>query len=141
MTTEVLFKFAKKNINLSPEAYYLINNLDDPLDFSSSLIVKLKSQEFSKEDLVSLRADIVEDFIKTLGLPIPNQNKDSDNPIPKSQKTLNNNEKSNANKLNNNLNTRLNDKFNNKSNANNQNTNSLNNNKFETKKPTLRTLN
>lgn len=134
MTTEVLFKFAKKNINLSPEAYYLINNLDDPLDFSSSLIVKLKSQEFSKEDLVSLRADIVEDFIKTLGLPIPNQNKDSDNPIPKSQKTLNNNEKSNANKLNNNLNTRLNDKFNNKSNANNQNTNSLNNNKFETKK-------
>ncbi|WP_225369595.1 hypothetical protein [Methanobrevibacter arboriphilus] len=136
MTTEVLFKFAKKNINLSPEAYYLINNLDDPLDFSSSLIVKLKSQEFSKEDLVSLKADIVEDFIKTLGLPIPNQNKDSNNPIPNSQKTLNNNEnsKSNTNKLNTKLNT-------NKSNVNN-----LNTNKFNTKKnlkrtnPILRTL-
>lgn len=128
MTTEVLFKFAKKNINLSPEAYYLINNLDDPLDFSSSLIVKLKSQEFSKEDLVSLRVDIVEDFIKTLGLPIPNQNKDSDNPISKSQKTLNNNEesKSNTNKLNTKPNaSKLNIKL---------NTNKSNTNKFETNK-------
>lgn len=140
MTTEVLFKFAKKNINLSPEAYYLINNLDDPLDFSSSLIVKLKSQEFSKEDLISLRVDIVEDFIKTLGLAIPNQNNDSDGSIHKSQKTLNNNEKFNFNtnkpntNLNTNLNTGLNTKFNNKSKANNQNINNLNNNKFETKK-------
>ena len=43
MTTEVLFKFAKKDINLSPEAYEKIIGLDDPLDFSSSLIVKIKS--------------------------------------------------------------------------------------------------
>ncbi|OQD59355.1 DNA polymerase II, small subunit [Methanobrevibacter arboriphilus JCM 13429 = DSM 1125] len=136
MTTEVLFKFAKKNINLSPEAYYLINNLDDPLDFSSSLIVKLKSQEFSKEDLVSLKADIVEDFIKTLGLPIPNQNKDSNNPIPNSQKTLNNNEnsKSNTNKLNTKLNT-------NKSNVNNLNTNKFNTKKFKTDKPDSKNFN
>lgn len=120
--------------------------MDDPLDFSSSLIVKLKSQEFSKEDLISLRVDIVEDFIKTLGLAIPNQNNDSDGSIHKSQKTLNNNEKSNFNNnkpntnLNTNFNTGLNTNFNNKSKANNQNINNLNNNKFETKKPILRIL-
>lgn len=87
MTTEVLFKFAKKDINLSPEAYELINRLDDPLDFSSSLIVRLKSQEFSKNDLISLDSMVVEQFIKTIGLDLPN---DVDTKVPplKSQKTL-----------------------------------------------------
>lgn len=92
MTTEILFKFAKKNINLSPEAYYLICGLEDPLDFSSSLIVKLKSQEYSKKDLISLNSEVVEEFIKTLGLKLPNQDKNSNNQIPKFQKTLINEE-------------------------------------------------
>ncbi|KZX14616.1 DNA polymerase II small subunit [Methanobrevibacter cuticularis] len=68
MTTKILFKFAEKGINLSPEAYEKINSLEDPLDFSSSLIVKLKSQEFSEKDLMSLNDSIVEEFIKILGL-------------------------------------------------------------------------
>ncbi|RBQ22826.1 DNA polymerase II small subunit [Candidatus Methanobinarius endosymbioticus] len=86
MTTEILFKFAKKNINLSPEAYQIINGIKDPLDFSSSLIVKLKSQEFSRDDLVSLNLNTVEEFMKTLGLDVPNQ--ENDDPNSNSQKTL-----------------------------------------------------
>lgn len=87
MTTEVLFKFAKKDINLSPEAYELINRLEDPLDFSSSLIVRLKSQEFSKNDLISLNPIIVEEFIKTLGLGMSNDDNTEDS-TTKYQKTL-----------------------------------------------------
>ena len=96
MTTEVLFKFAKKDINLSPKAYDLINGLEDPLDFSSSLIVRLKSQEFSKNDLISLDAVIVEEFIKTLGLDLPSHD-DGEDSISKSQKTLIHNEKQDNN--------------------------------------------
>jgi len=84
MTTEILFKFAKKDINLSPEAYEKIVGLDDPLDFSSSLIVKLKSQKFSKEQLISLDENIVDEFIVTLGLAIP------DSKTKKFQNTLDN---------------------------------------------------
>ncbi|MDR0900194.1 MAG: DNA-directed DNA polymerase II small subunit [Methanobrevibacter sp.] len=76
MTAEVLLKFAKKGINLSPGAYEKINNLEDPLDFSSTLIVKLKSQEFSKDDLISLEESIVDEFITTLGLRPQNQEKE-----------------------------------------------------------------
>lgn len=93
MTTEILFKFAKKNINLSPKAYQLINGLDDPLDFSSSLIVKLKSQKFSEDDKSSLNVQIVENFMKTIGLDLNKENKD---PNPNFQKTLLN-EKENLN--------------------------------------------
>ena len=68
MSTEILLKFVKKEINLSPGAYNKIINLKDPLDFSSSLIVKLKSQKYSKDDLVSLDESIVDEFIEKLGV-------------------------------------------------------------------------
>ena len=100
MTTEILFKFAKKGINLSPEAYSLINGLEDPLDFSSSLIVRLKSQEFSKNDLISLNSNVVEEFIKTLGLKVPNLT-DEEESLPKSQKTFVNSEAVETSKTNN----------------------------------------
>ena len=91
MTTEILFKFAKKGINLSPESYELISGLEDPLDFSSSLIVRLKSQKFSKNDFISLNPLIVEEFIKTLGLNLPNIN-NKENLLSKSQNTIINKE-------------------------------------------------
>jgi len=108
MTTEVLFKFVKKGINLSPDAYDLITTLEDPLDFSSSLIVRLKSQEFSKNDLLSLDYKVVEDFIKNLGLKVPNTStNDNENSTIKSQikpinvKTTNFNDKSTINSIEN----------------------------------------
>ena len=88
MTTEVLFKFAKKDINLSPEAYKKIISLDNPLDFSSSLIVKLKSQEFSKDDLISLDENVVDDFIVTLGLSTHELDNKKNQIASKNQSTL-----------------------------------------------------
>ena len=45
-TNKILLKFAKKGINLSPEAYDKVINAENPLDFASSLIVKLKVINF-----------------------------------------------------------------------------------------------
>ena len=53
-TNKILLKFAKKGINLSPEAYENVMNAEDPLNYASSLIVKLKSDKFSSKDLVSV---------------------------------------------------------------------------------------
>ena len=50
-TNKILLKFAKKGINLSPEAYNIVNNAENPLDFTSSLIVKLKSDKYSSKNL------------------------------------------------------------------------------------------
>ena len=37
-TNKILLKFAKKGINLSPEAYEKVINTEDPINFSSSLM-------------------------------------------------------------------------------------------------------
>ncbi|OWT33436.1 DNA polymerase II [Methanobrevibacter sp. 87.7] len=63
MTSDILLKFAKKGINLSPNAYKMIINSKDPKSLSSSLIIKLKSNEFTKDDLVSVNEDIIDKFI------------------------------------------------------------------------------
>jgi len=55
-TNKILLKFAKKGINLSPEAYEKVRNAENPLDFASNLIVKLKSGKLSSKDLVSVSA-------------------------------------------------------------------------------------
>ena len=49
MTAEILIKFARKGIILSPEAYDLIINSENPLNLSSEIIVKLKSGNYSKD--------------------------------------------------------------------------------------------
>ena len=49
MTAEILIKFARKGIILSPEAYELIINSENPLTLSSEIIVKLKSGNYSKD--------------------------------------------------------------------------------------------
>ena len=49
MTAEILIKFARKGIILSPEAYHLIASSENPLNLSSEIIVKLKSGNYSKD--------------------------------------------------------------------------------------------
>ena len=49
MPAEILIKFARKGIILSPEAYELIINSENPLNLSSEIIVKLKSGNYSKD--------------------------------------------------------------------------------------------
>ena len=61
-TNKILLKFAKKGINLSPEAYDKVINAENPLDFASSLIVKLKGDKFSSKDLVSVSGETVDEL-------------------------------------------------------------------------------
>ncbi len=59
---KILLKFAKKGINLSPEAYNKVINAEDPLDFSSTLIVKLKGDKFTSKDLISVSGETVDEL-------------------------------------------------------------------------------
>ena len=61
-TNKILLKFAKKGINLSPDAYKKVINAKNPLDFASSLIVKLKSDNYSSKDLVSVSGEIIDEI-------------------------------------------------------------------------------
>ena len=61
-TNKILLKFAKKGINLSPEAYDKVINADNPVDFASSLIVKLKGDKFSSKDLVSVSGEVIDEI-------------------------------------------------------------------------------
>ena len=61
-TNKILLKFAKKGINLSPEAYDKVINAENPLDFASSLIVKLKGDKFSSKDLVSVSGEVIDEI-------------------------------------------------------------------------------
>jgi DNA polymerase II small subunit len=81
MTKEILFKFAEKGINLSPEAYSKIITLENPLKFVSSLILKLKIR-FSRKELIILSGDIVDEYLTEFGLNLPkSQNKDSNHSL------------------------------------------------------------
>ena len=62
-TNKILLKFAKKGINLSPEAYDKVINAENPIDFASSLIVKLKSDKFSSKDLVSVSGETIDEIL------------------------------------------------------------------------------
>jgi DNA polymerase II small subunit len=61
-TNKILLKFAKKGINLSPEAYNKVINAENPLDFASTLIVKLKSDKFTSKDLVSVSGETIDEI-------------------------------------------------------------------------------
>lgn len=61
-TNKILLKFAKKGINLSPEAYDKVINAENPLDFASSLIVKLKGDKFSSKDLISVSGETIDEI-------------------------------------------------------------------------------
>ena len=82
MSTKILFKFVEKDINLSPGAYNKILNLKDPLDFTSSLILKLKSQKYPKNKLISLDETIVDEFIEALEIESSENNNKIDSSSP-----------------------------------------------------------
>ena len=58
MTAEILIKFARKGIILSPAAYDLIKSSKNPINLSSEIIVKLKSGNYSK-DMVPVDVDTI----------------------------------------------------------------------------------
>ena len=60
---KILLKFAKKGINLSPEAYNKVINAENPTDFASSLIVKLKSDKFTSKDLISVSKETIDELL------------------------------------------------------------------------------
>ena len=62
-TNKILLKFAKKGINLSPEAYGKVMNAKNPIDFASNLIVKLKSDKFTSKDLVSVSGETIDEIL------------------------------------------------------------------------------
>ena len=68
MTTKVLMKCAKKGINLSPSAFNKVMEVDDPIDFISSVIVKLKSGNYTPNDLISVSGDIIDEIKKELNI-------------------------------------------------------------------------
>ena len=60
MTKNILLKFAKKGINLSPDAYAKVMKSDNPINFASDLIVKLKSSDFKPADLISVSGETID---------------------------------------------------------------------------------
>ena len=104
-TNKILLKFAKKGINLSPEAYDKVIAAENPLDFASSIIVKLKGDKFSSKDLVSVSGETIDEITgnvkkadntnqKTLiDTPKETEGKaDETKPQPAPQKTLTQND-------------------------------------------------
>ena len=61
-TNKILLKFAKKGINLSPEAFDKVMNAENPTNFASDLIVKLKSDKFTSNDLISVSGKTVDEI-------------------------------------------------------------------------------
>ena len=68
-TNKILLKFAKKGINLSPEAYDKVMKSDNPLDFASNLIVKLKSDKFTSKDLVCVSGETIDEITGVKAAP------------------------------------------------------------------------
>ena len=62
MTNNILLKFAKKGINLSPDAYKKVMSQDNPVNFASDLIVKLKSRDFKPADLISVDGEVIDEI-------------------------------------------------------------------------------
>ncbi|WP_461461913.1 DNA-directed DNA polymerase II small subunit [Methanobrevibacter sp.] len=87
MSSDILLKFAKKGINLSPEAYKMILESDDSQNLTSSLIVKLKSGDYDKDDYVSVSKEIV---CEILGIDIPTTDYNNKNSENNDNKDINN---------------------------------------------------
>jgi DNA polymerase II small subunit len=63
MTNKILLKFAKKGINLSPEAYNKVISAENPINLASNLIVKLKSKDFKSNDLISVSGETIDEIL------------------------------------------------------------------------------
>jgi DNA polymerase II small subunit len=62
MTNNILLKFAKKGINLSPDAYAKVMKSNNPVNLASELIVKLKSSDFKPVDLISVNGKTIDEL-------------------------------------------------------------------------------
>ena len=94
-TNKILLKFAKKGINLSPEAYNKVINAENPVDFASTLIVKLKSDKFTSKDLVSVSGETIDEITGAKQVIQSNNQDTLIKPLntPKVDKTTNNKQK------------------------------------------------
>lgn len=86
MTTKVLMKCAKKGINLSPSAFNKVMEVDDPIDFISSVIVKLKSGNYTPNDLISVSGDVIDEIKKELNIDDSSE-KPQEKPLSSIKKT------------------------------------------------------
>ena len=93
MSNKILLKFAKKGINLSPDAYNKIMASENPLNLASSLIVKLKSNKYKPQDLISVKSEVVDELMGT-----SKPKKDDDNKKPIENKSESSKETSTENK-------------------------------------------
>ena len=81
MTKNILLKFAKKGINLSPDAYKKVMASENPVNFASELIVKLKGGNFKPGDLISVDGDVIDEITgnKTAKTTADEKDKGEDN--------------------------------------------------------------
>ena len=101
MSNKILLKFAKKGINLSPDAYNKITSSENPLGLTSSLIVKLKSGKYKSKDLISISGEVVDELVNNNSSDKRNTpKKESKNKINTPEKTLTENKKESKNKIN-----------------------------------------
>lgn len=91
MTTKVLMKCAKKGINLSPTAFNKVMEVDDPIDFISSVIVKLKSGNYTANDLISVSGDVIDEIKKEMNIGVSSE-KPQEKPLSPIKKTDGNKE-------------------------------------------------
>lgn len=73
MSTKILMKCAKKGINLSPSAYTKVMEDEDPINFISSVIIKLKSSNYDTNDLISVSGEIIDEIKKELNTSISSE--------------------------------------------------------------------
>ncbi|MDR1820647.1 MAG: DNA-directed DNA polymerase II small subunit [Methanobrevibacter sp.] len=59
---EVIYKFAEKGINISPEVYEQIMKLENPLIFTTDLILKIRSK-FSRKELFHIDEEFLSEYL------------------------------------------------------------------------------
>ena len=80
MTNQILLKFAKKGINLSPDAYAKVMESDNPTSLASELIVKLKSSNFNPVDLISVNGKTIDEITGNISPSSEELEKKENNP-------------------------------------------------------------
>ncbi|KZX15280.1 error-prone DNA polymerase [Methanobrevibacter curvatus] len=60
---ELLIKLAENGINIGPESFKKIKTLKNPLEFVSTLIIKIKSQ-FKSKELVVIKDEIINSYLE-----------------------------------------------------------------------------
>lgn len=88
MTNNILLKFAKKGINLSPDAYAKVMKSDNPVNFASDIIVKLKSSDFKPADLISVSGKTIDEITGKENSPSNDDDSESEKPDLKKEDAI-----------------------------------------------------